>query len=207
IVFIHGIQGSYEQTWGSPSFSWPDELPREFPNARILAWNYEFILRNDFSNSITSLAEMLIQDLINARDQYAAYQRPIIFIAYSMGGLIVKTALKMSEHAPPSIRPDVSSIIQLTRGICFFGTPQAGPNREAWLQVVSAVKRAAISSSLDFARIARLLTDSLENDALRDVSEAFRGVVNRNSTQILTFFERKPTPTNRGSQMVMPNTA
>ena len=44
--------------------------------------------------------------------------------------------------------------------------------------------------------------DTLEGDTLRDVSAAFRGIANRNSTQILTFFETKSTPTDRGKQMV-----
>ncbi|KAL2044714.1 hypothetical protein N7G274_002488 [Stereocaulon virgatum] len=106
---------------------WPqDLLPQTFPQARILAWGYdvqvEELLSSSSQASIFHHAETLLSDLVARRNSVSDKEKPIIFIAHSLGGIVVKDALSLSNNE----KTFISEILPATTGVVFMGTPHHG---------------------------------------------------------------------------------
>jgi hypothetical protein len=74
---------------------WPlDLLPRSCPNARISVWGYHTLVADGqplrLQNDVFAHARELLLDLADAREATNTTNRPIIFIAHSTGGILVK---------------------------------------------------------------------------------------------------------------------
>jgi len=84
--------GSGSHAAGSASVYWPgDLLPSECPRARILTWGYDTVVTKKLSapsnkNNILSHAK----DLLFALARERPIGRPIILVAHSLGGIVVK---------------------------------------------------------------------------------------------------------------------
>lgn len=71
---------------------WPrDLLPDDCPEARIITWGYDTVVTHGYSratskNNIFAHAKDLLFSLNRERSQ----DTPIIFVAHSLGGIIVK---------------------------------------------------------------------------------------------------------------------
>ncbi|OCK78307.1 hypothetical protein K432DRAFT_302274, partial [Lepidopterella palustris CBS 459.81] len=96
IVAIHGLNGHPETTWtASNGAHWIRTfLSADLPNARILTWGYDADMHNkDRVSSLTlsDHARNLITNLYEKRETTKTSERPIIFIAHSLGGIIVKS--------------------------------------------------------------------------------------------------------------------
>ncbi|OWA49779.1 Protein SERAC1 [Hypsibius exemplaris] len=145
VVFVHGLRGGVLKTWrqnvrsikelqpldsavgGEESYlqtlCWPkDWLSLDFPSSRIIAVDYE----TSFFQSPYSPGEgesvMLLRsiDMLNRLKQAGLGTRPIIWIAHSMGGILVKQMLLLSAGERNS------PILQKTLGCVFYSTPHIG---------------------------------------------------------------------------------
>ncbi|CAN9243604.1 unnamed protein product [Alternaria alternata] len=134
IVAVHGLNGHCEKTWtagnGIDSVNWlRDLLPHDLPNARILSWGYD---ANTHSGSRVSCqylfdhARTLVSDLCLERQITETSKRPIIFVAHSLGGIIVKSALIHSDAARRGALEEHRAVKLSTYGILFMGTPHQG---------------------------------------------------------------------------------
>lgn len=127
-MFVHGLRGHRIRTWTKDGYFWPkDFVPSYLPSARVITYGYDASIARFFgsssSNNINKHAKSLVSDLSNLRKDDK--NRPIIFIAHSLGGLVVKDALKKSRDAAGE-SADFRSIFESTRGIVFLGTPHRG---------------------------------------------------------------------------------
>ncbi|WYZ43693.1 hypothetical protein EsH8_VII_000129 [Colletotrichum jinshuiense] len=132
IVAVHGLNGHRERTWTANGMHWlRDFLPADLPNARILAWGYD---ANTHAASRVSCqylydhARTLVADLSRKRELTDSSHRPIIFVAHSLGGIIVKSALIHSDASREGALLEHRSIKISTHGILFMGTPHQGGN-------------------------------------------------------------------------------
>ncbi|KDN71371.1 putative phosphorylase superfamily protein [Colletotrichum sublineola] len=133
IVAIHGLNGHREHTWTATGDKhWlRDFLPTDLPNARILCWGYDANTHSTSGVSCQYLydhARELVADLSRKRELTKSRERPIIFVAHSLGGIIVKSALIHSDAARDGALIEHRSIKTSTHGILFMGTPHQGGN-------------------------------------------------------------------------------
>ena len=108
---------------------WPkDLLPQTVPGARVLTYGYDTNVRHSV---IGAISQNTIHDhgwnFLCAVEELRRDEplRPLLLIAHSLGGLIVKEALRKSSDCEPD-KPHLCSIMRSTVGVLFFGTPHRG---------------------------------------------------------------------------------
>jgi hypothetical protein len=130
-----------EGSSGSLSVYWPEDLLKEdFAQARIMTFGYDTKITRGFQaasqGNIFSHARNLLGDLEQSRRKAA--DRPLVFLAHSLGGILVKEVLRRSEH-DPDVR--MKRIFRSTSGVFFFGTPHRGS--PGWAELGEGVARVA----------------------------------------------------------------
>uniref|UniRef100_A0A8H7NHF5 DUF7779 domain-containing protein n=1 Tax=Bionectria ochroleuca TaxID=29856 RepID=A0A8H7NHF5_BIOOC len=163
LLAIHGLNGHREKTWiADNGVHWLRSLlPNDLPNARILCWGYD---ANTHSSSRVSCqylydhAQTLVSDLSRKRKITKTSERPIIFIAHSLGGIVLKSALIHSDAAREGALLEHRSVKLSTYGILFMGTPHQGGNGVQLGRVLANV--ASIFISADDRLLKHLERDS-----------------------------------------------
>jgi hypothetical protein len=125
IVLVHGLGSNPEKTWTAKNgVFWPkDLLPAAIKSAtaRILVYGYKAYLSE--SSTIHQHAETLIHHLSMDRLNDHALENPIIWVAHSLGGLVVKKALELLNVPSRTPGDPIRSIFVSTYSIIFLGTP------------------------------------------------------------------------------------
>ncbi|KAF7952664.1 hypothetical protein EAE96_005895 [Botrytis aclada] len=202
IVFVHGLQGSatagFSENEKGPEALWLyDPLPISLPTARVFAFSYRcdaVSLLNSRGSIISTYAESLLESLTASRAPYQkASLRPIVFLAHSLGGFVVKKAL---IAASTGARADFVSIKRSTSAILFFATPHHTDHRGIFniLCYFSSVRRCqGISEDFIYeSQFQRNLDDT--SAQLRQVQENFEHLRLQKSFEfsIDSFFEELP---------------
>ncbi|OBR02171.1 Peptidase C14 [Colletotrichum higginsianum IMI 349063] len=136
IIAVHGLDTNSPETWedrskGKPTVNWlADEgmLPHEVPHARIFTCDWPADLFRDPNveeNRIDELARLLLEGILG-RPQPTDKQlrnRPILFIASCLGGIVLMKALEMAydKYLP---------VQEATCGVIFLATPFSGTSFE-----------------------------------------------------------------------------
>ncbi|KAI8630073.1 TPR-like protein [Xylariaceae sp. FL1651] len=131
IVAVHGLNGHREKTWTAANgvYWLRDLLPNVLPGVRVLSWGYDANTHSSDRVSCQYLydhALELVSDLTRKRNLTQSVERPIIFIAHSLGGLVVKSALIHSDAARQDALNEHRSMRISTHGIIYMGTPHQG---------------------------------------------------------------------------------
>ncbi|KAF8530593.1 hypothetical protein BU17DRAFT_79430 [Hysterangium stoloniferum] len=126
---VYGFDGHREKSWTADNGKlWlRDFLPQAIPTARILTFGYDAY--TDSSSSVQTLhghAQDFLARLCMSRETIDTKQRPIIFIAHSLGGIILKSALIQVNAANEGHLLPHKWIHVSTYGIVFLGTPHQG---------------------------------------------------------------------------------
>lgn len=136
IIFVHGLTGNAHDTWlhTDSQTHWPsDLLKQDIPDSRILSFGYDADIVNFWSPASKSRlgnhAENLVGDLVRFRERSRTEERKIIFVAHSLGGLVVEYAL---GHSRNSYEAHIHQIERFTCGIAFLGTPHHGSDLAKW---------------------------------------------------------------------------
>ncbi|PVF97307.1 hypothetical protein CPB86DRAFT_707172 [Serendipita vermifera] len=199
IVAIHGLDGHRERSWTATSGTmWlKDLLPLDIPNARILTYGYDADTRRFTYTSTQSIfrhAETFVADLTLARSGNP--ERPIIFVAHSLGGIILKKALALCNGA--NHKSDYKSIRVSTFAILFFGTPHSGANGVELAQWMG--KLLSVYMFTDNTILKDLSRDSDHLQSIQafylDASEGIKSIF---------FYEALPTPLMKGiAELIVP---
>ncbi len=117
-------------------------------------------------------------------------QIPIIFVAHSMGGLVVKKAYILGQNDD-----NYRDIVQSSRAILFLSTPHRGTNLAEALNRILAV---SIFNHSAKQYIAELKQNS---PTIHDINEQFRNIAPK--LQIVSFFETQVTAVGPKKMMVL----
>ncbi len=217
VVFVHGLMGHPIKTWypnendlkpeylkqkyqntdiESKDF-WDKNLPElEFwlnwlgqyrSDLKIWTYGYDADFRqtgNNRSLSIRETAKIFTQRIINKK----LPEKPIIFIAYSLGGILVKLMLDNANNFNPKI-------IEIPKGIAFLATPHSTPSLVKFidnfenLPITREIIKIAdtIISPADYV-------NALKNDQdiLTTVNDFYRNQYNSLNTITKAFYETDP---------------
>ncbi|KAG4421365.1 hypothetical protein IFR04_005548 [Cadophora malorum] len=167
---------------------WPlDLLPDDCPDARILTYGYDSKVSNFFGgpanqSNIIAHARDLTHKLKRLRLDCPG--RSIIFVAHSLGGIIVKCALCRAADNPAIIE-----IFKSTKAVFFLGTPHRGSGKAS---IGEMARRIASASGLDTfdQNLRALQVNSIE---LEMIHESFVRLYEQNDChfQVITFQETK----------------
>ncbi|KAF1976637.1 hypothetical protein BU23DRAFT_565782 [Bimuria novae-zelandiae CBS 107.79] len=153
IIAVHGMNTRNDlnhpnKTWTHQEPSIPQEsrthwlrdlLPSSVPHARIMAYQYNAnVAFNSSTAGVQEQAENLLQHILVKREEAHAHSRPIVFIAHSLGGIIVKQALATAYKTSSG---ELATIYVFTFALCFFGVPHRGSSvpRQAWASIVRGI--------------------------------------------------------------------
>jgi hypothetical protein len=170
---------------------WPvDLLKEDLPQARIMTFGYNTNIQQGYravdQGNIFSHARNLLYELEAKRRKAPA--RRLIFVAHSLGGILVKEALRRSEHDPDEA---IRKIYSSTIGIFFFGTPHRG-SRE-WASLGEGVARVAsclLGMDVNSEVVHALLPTGPELELCRE-SFAVQWEQRRTTLTVRTFQESK----------------
>uniref|UniRef100_A0A671P7C5 Protein SERAC1 n=1 Tax=Sinocyclocheilus anshuiensis TaxID=1608454 RepID=A0A671P7C5_9TELE len=157
-------------------------LAADCPNLRILSVEYDTHLSDwkakcPAENQRKSLAYRS-QELLRKLKDAGVGVRPVVWVAHSMGGLLVK---KMLLDA--SKDPDLSPLIKNTKGILFYSVPHHG----TFMAEYSVNVRYLLFPSIEVKELCR------DSPALRDLNENFLNIAKEQEFKVLSFAETLPT--------------
>ncbi|NES22959.1 MAG: hypothetical protein F6K41_29575 [Symploca sp. SIO3E6] len=145
VIFVHGLGGSARGTWhpqkqNNDNNFWPAWLGKDLPNLGIWCLGYEVepsIWKGDTMPLVDRATNILA-----LLDTYDIGNRPLIFITYSLGGLLVK---QMLRHAQDLGIPEWQPIVEQTKGIVFLSTPHSGSEIASWINHIGRILGPSIS--------------------------------------------------------------
>ncbi|KAI4932682.1 hypothetical protein J4E85_003080 [Alternaria conjuncta] len=201
IVFIHGLGGDRTGTWTertaddkqNPCF-WPrDLLPIDLPDARIITWGYAAATIKPLGvvsiANPTQHAEKLCSELASLRVDVV--DRPILFVAHSMGGIVAKKALLNSQDSNVD---SIAPLVDDTRGIIFMGTPHCGSKSADVASFLAKIVRACIFQQVNPSMINELQSQDPQLNELQ--SHFHRLIVKRikedSAIEVCCFCESVP---------------
>ncbi|KAI9808253.1 MAG: hypothetical protein M1825_004710 [Sarcosagium campestre] len=185
IVAVHGLGGDAIDTWTHPkskAFWLKDFLPKQIPDARVMTFGYNAAAAFEQSTAeVIDHAKSLLTSLVDKREESEEVHRPLIFVAHSLGGIVVKQALLQAK-----LEPRYQSIKDATLGIIFFGTPHRGSDKATYGKVLATVAQ-FMSHRPPPRLVAALQTNS---DVLLRLTSDFRFQLP--DYQVYSFFELRP---------------
>ena len=151
-----------------------DTLPDDLPGARVLTYGYDTRLAE--SNSFQNLEDVALTFRASLRIALGsrAPDRPLVFIAHSLGGLVLKQALIQMASGDAADR----RIFQSTYGILFFGVPNQGMDTSSLLAMVGSQPNLSFLTML-----------SKDSGNLQGLVERFRSVFDFRDSEIISFYE------------------
>jgi len=207
VVFVHGIQGSPFHTWRQrQAFDqamytdcWPkDWLPEDYPNIRVIGVHYESFFSDWYSscpvdNEKRSLENKAIA-IKEKLKEFGVGERPIVWVTHSLGGLITKRMLSLSNSCE-----DTSNFLSSTKGLVFYSVPHLGSP----FATTTGRARFVLFPSKEVSEIE-------ENaEGLKKLHQDFSELARKFKIECLDFGESKPykLPYVQYAQVIVPSTS
>ncbi|KAK1763849.1 hypothetical protein QBC33DRAFT_596574 [Phialemonium atrogriseum] len=168
---------------------WPRDLLRtSIPEARVLTYGYDANIRHIAGkrlnqNSVYDIASNFLVEL-EAQRRLAPTRR-LIFIAHSLGGIVVKEMLRRSSGQHDK-QAHLGSICDATVGVVFFGTPHQGADPRRLLQKVAEAATRALGFTVNQQVVEALLPSS---ERLRELRDEFGPMARHHGWVIHSFQE------------------
>lgn len=162
VVFVHGLGGDNRTTWqcdeSDKKTFWPQWLYEDLNTSRggasvpVGVWSLGYpaevfrvlFFSKERNDSVPERARDLIDTLFGKR----LVERPIIFVAHSLGGILVKQMLRSSRDAGNPRGGDFPKLALSTRLVIFLATPHTGSSMARLAESVPAVASMVLSGLL-----------------------------------------------------------
>lgn len=171
------------------SIYWPqDLLPVTIPNARVLTYGYDTRIRHRLGSPVnkSTIYDIAWDFLVSLDGVHRSYpSRPLLFIAHSLGGIVVKEALRRSRGCQMN-QTHLHGIYESTSGIIFFGTPHGGADPRGLIQHIAEKCVRVMGFSVNEQIINALLPSS---ERLRELRDEFAPMARQNNWIIHSFQE------------------
>ncbi len=205
VLFVHGLGGDAYSTWrhGPDNASlWPSWVAGKYPAMKVWSLGYAAAptklarFKGWFSRAQRDQGQsMALPDratqVLDLMVQRGFGQRPILFVAHSLGGLLVKQVLRTAKE---SVDARQRAIFERTRGVLFLATPHAGADLASLADSFRIIFRGTVS-----------MEDLRAHDAhLRNLFDWYRNHSVPASIQTVTYFE---TRSYLGATIVNPTSA
>ena len=179
VFFVHGLTGDHRETWISATDGdfWPAWLEEDLNGISVYTLGYPASLFAKWVNTEMDLFERAG----NILERFAGLgigERPIAFVAHSLGGLLVKVVLRKSNEAGDE---DWHRVSVATKLVVFLSTPHTG---------------AALASVLNVVPGASSHVDLLANKTgfLEDLNQNYRTLTNkRKDLATAVYYEKHAT--------------
>ncbi|KAI1212155.1 armadillo-type protein [Annulohypoxylon truncatum] len=194
IIAVHGLGTKSPDTWvwkdpkdpSKPGVNWLEDrhmLPKLVGRARIFTcdWPADLYETSELTQKTIEESARLLLNGIQGR---ARENRPILFIASCLGGIILIKALDMATQ-------EYSSIRTATRGVIFLATPFRGSSFRNIASWVKPLLR--IWASIQSRRVTILLNLTTPTLDLSELVRRFTQLCNEHQYEIITFYERRAT--------------
>ncbi|KAK0638981.1 hypothetical protein B0T16DRAFT_462695 [Cercophora newfieldiana] len=193
IIVVHGLGGHWLRTWQAPddgAIWFRDRIPAVLAEANIscrvrsFGYNSAFTFTKGETN-IAGSAKDLIDRVQLLRGKDPAGFRPILFVAHSLGGIVVKEALNIAwtkHHL-------YEDILDNTKGCIFMGVPHHGAGIAKWAKHATQLVKIA---SLGFSGNTNFLK-ALERSSPEWVRISRDFVERGRRLSIRTFYETERT--------------
>jgi PGAP1-like protein len=181
VLFVHGLDGDAISTWhprAKPDALWPNWLGQEVPQVGV--WSLEY----DAASIAWKGSSMPLSDratnVLAAMEASFLGTRPLVIVAHSLGGLLVKQLLR---HANDFGQSEWKEIAESIKGIVFLATPHSGSNIANWLQYAGGLLQTNAT-----------IKDLQAHDShLRNLNLWFRNNVERMDIKCQVYFEKQKT--------------
>lgn len=167
---------------------WPRDLVQHtVPNARVLTYGYDSHIKHWLGprvnkSTVYDIAwDFLVSLEANRRQEPS---RPVLFVAHSLGGIIIKEMLRRSNQTP---QINLTKVFESTVGIIFFGTPHSGADPRNFLCNVAEKLFKAVGAQVNEQIVTTLLPSS---ERLRELRDEFAPMVLERRWTIHSFQEQ-----------------
>ncbi|KAK4454860.1 hypothetical protein QBC34DRAFT_433106 [Podospora aff. communis PSN243] len=173
--------GSWQPHEGDKSFMWiRDALPASLPMVRTVIYGYGSKLLG--SNSFQSIGDMARTLILHLRTGgwHLSSSRPLVFLAHSLGGIVLKEAIVQMAGSDGSI----SGILSNVRGAIMFGVPSLGMEQSHLLAMVDGQPNQALVE--DLSRYC--------GSYVRQLHKQFEGLLFLRRARLLWAYETEESP-------------
>lgn len=172
--------GSWQTHGHDKSFMWiRDELPQRLPGVRFLTYGYDTTLVNSTSFQLIPDLAISLVHTVKALGWSASSAKPVLFLAHSLGGVVLKQAMAILAGGGLQER----SILTKIKGAIFFGVPSKGMNVPDIFEMLGDQPNVALVNDL-----------SDQSDFLSRLDEQFGNISYIQKLQFFWAFETKVTP-------------
>ncbi|KAH9567676.1 hypothetical protein CY35_03G037500 [Sphagnum magellanicum] len=148
IIFFHGIingiDDAWKQTWTTRPIDgkeecicWPQMwIPKDLnDNVKILSLSYDSNGVASVHNDVTEIGQNLIQSLVTNSRYETLWDGPVVMVAHSFGGLVLKTlVVEMHKHVyqqqtnnlDVKVQKCCERFLKNFKGVVFYSVPHAG---------------------------------------------------------------------------------
>lgn len=130
-------------------------------------------------NFVLQHAQTLVNTLTLHRKDEDTSRNPIIWVAHSLGGILLKRALLYSSDIRVANHEDFRSVFVSTYGIVFLGTPHTGSGLASWARILQKMSDSVVTRPFFRSESILLKTLKKDNERLQEINSHFLDIYQR----------------------------